>query len=208
MTKVTYNYMTTNATFTIDALSTESVVEQIHTDENFVAALKLFAAAAQILDQYKRNFFYGERGAFDQQKLRKFITEANVWSSFLFNNQAKIATCKKDIPITDVTSTRMLHGIVGMATETGELVETLLTQVDGSALLDAVNIAEEVGDVNFYEAILTDALGTSIDECNAAVIRKLRKRYPNGFSATKAAERDLISEREELEKVNLAATPK
>lgn len=185
----------TNTEFTIDALSTESVVPEIRANRlQFLAALRVFVAASQVLDQFKRNFYYGEKGVFDTTKLSHYLNEIHQASFELDVNHITYEPSYEVIPV----DTRIAHGIIGMATEVGELIENLEAWIKtGEA--DWVNLAEEIGDVNFYEAILTDAAGTTIDRCNEAVIEKLRKRYPNGFSAQRAAQRDLDVERQALE---------
>lgn len=188
---------TTNTEFTVDALSTESVVPVIRANvEQLICAMKTFVAASQIIDQFKRNFYYGEKGAFDTVKLQHYINEIREGAFELDYRHIIYKESYKDIPV----DTRVAHGILGMSTEVGELMEVMISKVE-SGSQDDVNLAEEIGDVNFYEAILTDALGTTIDKCNEAVINKLKKRYPNGFSAQRAAQRDLDVERAELEAV-------
>lgn len=49
---------------------------------------------------------------------------------------------------------RMLHGIVGISTEMGEIVEAYQR-----TNIDLVNVAEEIGDAYWYTAVLMDELG-------------------------------------------------
>lgn len=54
---------------------------------------------------------------------------------------------------------RMLHAIVGISTEMGEIAEAYEKSGNGAVPLDYVNLAEEVGDAYWYTAVLFDELG-------------------------------------------------
>lgn len=97
-----------------------------------------------------------------------------------------------------------LHGIIGSATECGEQLETIFAVMRGETL-DEVNIKEEVGDSFWYNAILLHAVGATFEEVQRINIEKLKNkakgRYKSGtFTETAALQRDLVAEREILEK--------
>lgn len=189
----------TNTEFTIDALSTESVVPEIRANRlQFLAALRAFVAASQVLDQFKRNFYYGEKGAFDANKLRHYLEEIHQASFELDVNHILYEPSYEAIPV----DTRVAHGIMGAGTESGELVEAMIKLINGEG--DVVNMKEEVGDVHWYLSVLADALGLTTDMCLDAVIKKLKDkkkgRYAAGvFTAEAAVDRDTNAERELLE---------
>ena len=60
-------------------------------------------------------------------------------------------------------------------------------------------IAEETGDIDWYQAIIEDETGVSEEDTRAKVIAKLRKRYPNKFDSDLAVNRDLGAERAAIE---------
>lgn len=190
---------TTNTEFTIDALSTESVVPVIRANyEQLMCAMKTFVAASQIIDQFKRNFYYGEKGDFDPVKLQHYIEEIRNGAFELDYRHIIYKESYKDIPI----DTRVAHGILGAGTESGELVEAAIKLIEGNG--DVVNLKEEVGDVHWYLAVLADALGLTTDQCLEAVIKKLKDkkkgRYAAGvFTEDAAVERDTDAERQLLE---------
>lgn len=190
---------TTNTEFTIDALSTESVVPVIRANyEQLMCAMKTFVAASQIIDQFKRNFYYGEKGDFDVVKLQHYIEEIRNGAFELDYRHIIYKESYKDIPI----DTRVAHGILGAGTESGELVEAAIKLIEGEG--DLVNLKEEVGDVHWYLAVLADALGLTTDQCLEAVIKKLKDkkkgRYAAGvFTEDAAVERDTDAERQLLE---------
>ncbi len=93
----------------------------------------------------------------------------------------------------------LIHGIIGKVTESGELLEALLKCMRGDAQLDLVNLAEEIGDGHWYDAIICAALGTSFEQVQQTNIDKLRARFPNKFTEFDANNRDLGIERQILE---------
>lgn len=97
-----------------------------------------------------------------------------------------------DLPVEvkwDRTRIDLLHAALGLVTEAGEILSVLWeTEVD----LDKVR--EELGDAAWYYALGLKAVGQTVEENQAAVIRKLRARYPEKFTEQRAIERDLDAE--------------
>ena len=86
---------------------------------------------------------------------------------------------------------RVVHAIMGLTTEVGELADALKKHVFYNAPLDADNIKEEAGDILWYLALLLDCLGLgSFDPVMEANIAKLRTRYPSKFTEDAAMNRD------------------
>lgn len=100
---------------------------------------------------------------------------------------------------------RILHALMGLQTETGELTDAVKRHIFYGTPLDKVNLVEEIGDVFWYIAILLDELKVdvgdkaSIEHAMKVNIEKLRARYPNKFTEYDAVNRDLDSERKILE---------
>lgn len=94
--------------------------------------------------------------------------------------------------------TDLFHAAIGILTESGEMMEALLRQAQGHDL-DAVNMKEELGDTEFYLAIVYRALETLPETEKARNIAKLRNRYPEKFTSENALTRDLATERQTLE---------
>lgn len=92
----------------------------------------------------------------------------------------------------------IIHAILGIATEAGELLEALNKFLsDGE--FDTVNLKEECGDLFWYQAILANATDNTFEGIQSTVIAKLKKRFPDKFTEEDANNRDLIAEREILE---------
>lgn len=99
----------------------------------------------------------------------------------------------------DRAAINIIHGIIGKATEAGELLEALAATANNGAPFDGVNAVEEVGDGFWYDALVLRALGSNFGEAQRVNIAKLRHRFPNAFTEYDANNRDLFGEREILE---------
>jgi NTP pyrophosphatase (non-canonical NTP hydrolase) len=95
---------------------------------------------------------------------------------------------------------RILHAVMGLATESGELLDAMKKHIFYGKELDFVNLLEEHGDLFWYAAILADAVGFTFEESMERNIAKLKARYPNKFTEESALIRDLNNERNILEK--------
>lgn len=93
----------------------------------------------------------------------------------------------------------LLHAVMGLVTETGELMDALKKQHAYGKPLDLVNLREEAGDVLWYLPLLCRALGVSLETVAETNIAKLRARYPEKFTSGHALNRDLETERKILE---------
>ena len=98
------------------------------------------------------------------------------------------------------TDADLLHGAIGVATESGELLDAIKKHIFYGKALDVVNLREEIGDVMWYLAILCRATGTNMSDVASVNIEKLRLRYPDKFDAKQALNRNLKSERKILER--------
>lgn len=97
----------------------------------------------------------------------------------------------------------LLHSGIGLATESGEFLDALKKTIFYGKQLDEVNLAEELGDLLWYIALAMTALDTDFEQQMQININKLKLRYPDKFTEELAEVRDLVSERELLEKVNV-----
>lgn len=184
-------------TYVQSALRTESTIEQIKVDDEitFQATVEAFIATANLLDMYKKNIFYGK-----EISNKKWVDAINLLAGSSRELQKGFypsVSKSKTYPVH--IDPRVFHAVVGIATEAGELVEAVHKQMFEHQTLDVVNVAEEIGDVNWYEAILIDAAGADWDSIRQRNIDKLKLRYPEKFEADRAINRDLDAERKLLE---------
>lgn len=175
-----------------EATRTESRIDQVVVDPNLLASvLQIFIASGNMLDQIKKHVYYGKE--YDAEKLtNEFV---NVVGSL---DQLKPAITEKMEEHIVAVDPRVFHALVGIATEATELMEALASVFAGEKL-DSVNVLEEFGDLNWYEAIGIDALGGDFGQVLNTNNQKLRKRFPEKFESGKAIERDINEERKLLE---------
>lgn len=102
-------------------------------------------------------------------------------------------------------SVDLLHGILGKSTEDGELLSALRDSLSANQELDLVNVFEEVGDGQWYDAAILRVLDKTFDDVQRGNISKLRKRFPDGFKEYDANNRQLSFERDDLAKSFLHA---
>ncbi len=97
---------------------------------------------------------------------------------------------------------RLLHAGIGLSTESGEFLDALKKHIFYGKELDRVNLAEELGDLFWYMAIVADELGVEFESVMERNIQKLKARYGEKFSEEKAENRDLENERTILDAQN------
>ena len=97
------------------------------------------------------------------------------------------------------SESRIQQGIIGAATETGELLDALKKYMFQGRPIDVTNIKEECGDLWFYMTELMAAVDTNIFEVMKMNVAKLKQRYPDGFNTQKSVDRDIDKEQEILE---------
>lgn len=179
--------------FITDATRTESRIEHVNADFIFLRdLLDAIISLGEILDQVKKNVFYGKPF---KDNVEWLLLDANE----SINNMLDKERTGGIVTVNDIDP-RVFHGIVGLATESVELLQAMQTAIyQRHAVLDGVNINEELGDCDWYKAILYDALGLSWDDSLTTVIAKLKARFPDKFDSDKAINRDLTKERQILE---------
>lgn len=89
----------------------------------------------------------------------------------------------------DISTTRLLHHTIGICTEAGELQDALKKYLYYNQILDEDNLIEELGDLMWYICGMCNTLGVSLEEVMQRNHDKLSKRYPDGFSVSRARNR-------------------
>lgn len=138
----------------------------------FQELLAQFIKAGDKLDKVKKALFYGKTHAF-----------------IMFEGEKTLDGGSQDQKLIDI-----IHGMLGIATESVELLEAL-----GKSEIDEVNVKEELGDVLWYVAIMCKKLNCTFEELQLMNIAKLRARFPDRFKEHDAINRDLANERKVLE---------
>lgn len=91
---------------------------------------------------------------------------------------------------------RLLHAAIGLATESGEILDSLKRHLFYGKPLDLDNVEEELGDGQWYTAIALDVIQRTPEQVWVRNIAKLQARYPDKFKEVDALVRDLDRENE------------
>jgi NTP pyrophosphatase (non-canonical NTP hydrolase) len=86
-------------------------------------------------------------------------------------------------------SAHLIHMIMGLCGETGELLDAIKKSVIYNKTLDIENVIEELGDIEFYLEGLRQSLGITRDETLSENISKLTVRYADLSYTDKAAQK-------------------
>lgn len=79
--------------------------------------------------------------------------------------------------------------VLGLNGEAGEVADLLKKQMGHGHTVTREEYVKELGDVLWYVAEVATLLGVDLDEVGAANLEKLRRRYPEGFSAERSRNR-------------------
>jgi len=91
------------------------------------------------------------------------------------------ALSKKDV---------LINGVMGLCGESGEAIDIVKKWLAQGHELDKEKLAKELGDIAWYLAETATALDLNLEDIFEANIEKLKKRYPEGFSADRSIHRE------------------
>lgn len=83
----------------------------------------------------------------------------------------------------------LMNGALGLCGEGGEVAEQIKKWKFQGHELDLDKIANELGDVLWYIAIMAEAIEVDMETVMRKNIEKLQNRYPEGFDAKKSLNR-------------------
>ena len=83
----------------------------------------------------------------------------------------------------------LINGVMGLCGESGEAIDIVKKWLAQGHELDREKLAKELGDIAWYLAETAYALDLSLEDIFRANIQKLKKRYPEGFSAARSVNR-------------------
>lgn len=84
----------------------------------------------------------------------------------------------------------LTNGVLGLSGESGECADIVKKHLFQGHELDSEKLANELGDVAWYLALASYAIGYSLEAILAMNVDKLYKRYPDGFSAERSIHRE------------------
>lgn len=169
-----------DSTDAVIRLQNYNVLEYLH------ETLEVTEALAANADKLKKWVFYGKTS--DDLDRRK-------WP--LLSHQLQTAS----MSLCDHNTVRVLHAIIGLITEIGELITPFRLHVFEGQEMDWQNFTEEVGDLFWYMALLAKANGYG--DFGPFLISnkaKLTKRYGDTWTQDGALNRDTGAEMEALDK--------
>ena len=83
----------------------------------------------------------------------------------------------------------LINGVMGLCGESGEAIDIVKKWLAQGHELDREKLAKELGDIAWYLAETAAAIDLPLEDIFQANIEKLKKRYPEGFSAEKSVNR-------------------
>lgn len=83
----------------------------------------------------------------------------------------------------------LINGVMGLCGESGEAIDIVKKWLAQGHELDREKLAKELGDIAWYLAETAAAIDLPLEDVFQANIDKLKKRYPEGFSAEKSVNR-------------------
>ena len=165
-----------------DALRTESIdgaAQRLTNKPVLIHGLKTFTEMAEDqVDNIKKYIYYGKK--------------SHTIEAAPNRGQQQLVNVSEE-------NLRLLHAGLGFLTEAAEFLLPVIESIRLGIPVDKVNLKEELGDLQWYQAIGCDVLETTFEEEQARNIAKLKLRYPDKFTEDKAINRDIEAERKILE---------
>ena len=84
----------------------------------------------------------------------------------------------------------LINGVMGLCGESGEAIDIVKKHLHQGHPLDREHLKEELGDIAWYLATTSYALGYDLEEVLSDNIAKLQKRFPEGFSEEDSLKRE------------------
>lgn len=129
------------------------------------------ADSANSLDHVKKYAIYNKQNLASQTPVS--LNEQRLYKNF------------KPTP----SQCELLHAAIGIAGESGELLDAVRKLFFEGQPLDRENVIEELGDLCFYLEAACQAIGVTREEIEELNTAKLSKRYEGGYSDKAAIDR-------------------
>ena len=174
------------------ATRTESQIPQVVINPHLLEQLlRAYINLGNVLDTVKKNVFYGKD--IDASLQTERLTDTLGCVAGLVGQRFDVDAEPLKI------DPRMFHSVVGIATESTELVEAIFNAEFRNQPFDTVNMVEELFDVLWYVLVAHDATNQKLENTLNMGFAKLQKRFPDKFTSEYAINRDVHSERQVLE---------
>lgn len=192
----------TPAQYVQEAIRTDLDVDNLQVNRDLLYfVLNVLLNTGEVLDQIKKNTFYGR--PVDADKLIQCSDRAQQYAkqmhAMLQTNELSEQAFDNNKTDFNTIDSKVFHSIVGLTTEAVELLEPLYENLTDEKPVDVINLLEEYGDVNWYEALGINAVDGNFEDVLGTNIDKLKARFPEKFTAENANNRDTDAERNILE---------
>lgn len=152
-------------------------------NETLSNQMAITAARMLFMDIHKRRMFYDVYPS--KEKIDKVTSDSHAMLTY--PKEAILSALKNTDP-------RVLHAIIGMMTEVGEIIQNIIIN---NGKIDSVNMIEEGGDISWYLRLLCETQNITLEKMIEINNAKLDKRYIS--ASTTGTERDISGERALLE---------
>ena len=106
------------------------------------------------------------------------------------DGRAKERLLDKIDKVANVDVGSVIEAGLGMAGESGEVLDMIKKWVFQEKPLDLKHLQKELGDLLWYFALMCNSFGFDWGEIKQTNIKKLEARYPNGFSTERSNNRE------------------
>ena len=110
-------------------------------------------------------------------------------NAFTFYQRHAAKTARAHYSFDDSRHGRIAVASMGLAGETGELVDMLKKWVGHGHELNLTEVEKELGDILWYISEIATTLDLRLDQVAAKNMDKLAARYPEGFSEERSKHR-------------------
>jgi NTP pyrophosphatase (non-canonical NTP hydrolase) len=110
-------------------------------------------------------------------------------NAFTFYQRLAEKTAKENHSFDDPRHTRIAVASMGLAGETGELIDALKKWVAHGHELDLNHVESELGDILWYVSEIATVLDLRLADVAEANVEKLQQRYGDKFSEAKSRNR-------------------
>ena len=83
----------------------------------------------------------------------------------------------------------LINGVMGLCGESGEAIDIVKKHLHQGHELDKKKLAAELGDIAWYLAETAYALDIPLEDIFRGNLDKLKRRYPEGFTAERSINR-------------------
>lgn len=157
--------------------------------DKFVRSIQIFMGAAAMIDAWKKHIFYGTDFKVAMEEATKELP-SNITPDL--NKFIEFLQDDKNI--------RLVHSVIGVGSEAGELFKAIYVPANTGQKVDEVNLGEEFSDVTWYVGLASKLLDWPILKMFTKNIHKLHRRFAGKFfTNTHALNRNLAAERIILE---------